>query len=458
MARALGFVGLIVVARALGETDLGRLSFATSVAALLSAATDFGLSTALVREIAREPQRTPTLLRAAGWLRLAGVGLIFAFAAGFWTLSSQSEAVRLLVVLACLTLPFSSFSAIGIAALRARQEMRVEAAVRIVVAIASLVALVVVVHQGAGIVGVALVQLGAMVLTFLLFFGWTTVQGLATGGDRADRRAVGCLVQACLPFAVGVILGGLSFKVDAVLLQYLVGDREVGVYVAAYRVLEGLLFFPGLLGAALLPALCAQMQEPGGRARRTSELVLKYCLIVGLPLAVLGGVHGHLLPVALFGAEFADSGRPMQILFVTTLPLWLSAVTSTIIAASPRPWTNTALAGLMVVENVALNLLLIPVLGAMGAALATAATETVGLLLGALWIGRRVFPLTGFLRAAAGPLLAGGLLAAAALAAPTPWLDLLLLPLYAGLLFALKAVPDHERRILMNLLRGSKAP
>jgi O-antigen/teichoic acid export membrane protein len=111
--------------------------------------------------------------------------------------------------------------------------------------------------------------------------------------------------------------------------------------------------------------------------------------------------------------------EPLRWLGVTTVFYGLNMLASTLLVARDRPLDFARICAVVVVLNISLNLILIPPLGATGAALAAAISSVALALMGAY----RIAGLTGRLRVRrsfAGPVAAGAAMAATMLGAPLP--------------------------------------
>lgn len=106
----------------LGDTGLGTLTLATTFAGTLGVLINFGVSTVLVREIARRPENTFALIKTAFLLRVAlgfavtivGIGAVYAL--------GYAPDLRFLVILCLLTTVTGQFSDILQSALRGLEE------------------------------------------------------------------------------------------------------------------------------------------------------------------------------------------------------------------------------------------------------------------------------------------------------------------------------------------------
>ncbi len=142
-------------------------------------------------------------------------------------------------------------------------------------------------------------------------------------------------------------------------------------------VLEGLTLVPRILGYALIPTMAAWAAT---RSEGVAELYRrgsKYLLLAGLPVAVFGLLESDRFITFLFGDAYAPSAAASRLLLPAATFMFLSNFGETTLACVNRWGTIVVVSTAALVVNVALNLLLIPRLGYLGAAWSTLVTEAV---------------------------------------------------------------------------------
>jgi len=185
-----------------------------------------------------------------------------------------------------------------------------------------------------------------------------------------------------------------------VMLEWLRGTREVGLYAAAYRFLDAIIPLAASVARPFYPRFSGLADRDVQGSRDLLEKTWKPLLGLSLPLTVGICFAAEPLTLVLFGSEFKDSVAPLQILIWGSLPLVLIMIPTQALMAADRVWPLVGVYGLSACVNILGNLVLIPRWGASGAATMTVACEwfnfgLVGILLrrefamgiewGALW-------------------------------------------------------------------------
>jgi O-antigen/teichoic acid export membrane protein len=218
------------------------------------------------------------------------------------------------------------------------------------------------------------------------------IVGVAAGNislrPNFDTALVRQLLAWALPLGVATLIFAVYSRIDIVLLSKLASNEQVALYGLAYRVVDGLAVLPQFVLVTLLPEFARLSAKRG----RFDELLQK--VFGGMQVAALAVV----VPVVLFARETIDliggsgfrGGAPvLQLLMVGVALSFLSATIGQAFVALNRQDRLVPMTLGVLVANVSLNLALIPVWGASGAALALALSEALHLAL--LWLFYRDF-------------------------------------------------------------------
>ncbi len=186
-----------------------------------------------------------------------------------------------------------------------------------------------------------------------------------------DRERLRSLMILAAPLGVGALFYIVHTRVDTLLLGYLRPVREVGLYGAAFKLLDlGTIAATTLLWP-LIPILSRSLGALAPDGLALARRIVEAVGVVALPVAATAPYVAGPVILALYGPAFIDAASVIGILAVVfvVLALCLAGVVINISAGRVQyDYWNTALA---VVVNIALNLVLIPRFGIVGAAYAT---------------------------------------------------------------------------------------
>jgi O-antigen/teichoic acid export membrane protein len=225
-----------------------------------------------------------------------------------------------------------------------------------------------------GVEGIAVIyligSLLALPLALMLLRGEVARPPLRLSLRRWPR-----LLVASLPIGVATAFATILFRVDMVMLRAYRSARDVGAYAGAYRLFEMTLFLCAGVGASALPAFsrlkASQRQELGALLRRTLLLVC----VPSIPLATLAAtIPGTLLHVA-YGGGYGSATDALRLLAPAIVLYPISFMCGYMLVAQGRVRPLVTVYGIVAVENIVGNLILIPWLSLRGAALGTTISE-----------------------------------------------------------------------------------
>ncbi len=170
---------------------------------------------------------------------------------------------------------------------------------------------------------------------------------------------------------IGSLLHFLNTRFDVLILSAFAPLAEVGAYAVAQLVSELVLVFPLSLGYVLRAQVAAEARTDSvsGAAIRLNGTLVAICvvlvLIAGPPTIIYG-----------FGPDFLDAIVPFLILVPAMWFMSTGGLVQNTLSGRGRPGLSSLLAGGVVIITLALDLLLIPSYGAVGAAIASACAYT----------------------------------------------------------------------------------
>ncbi len=186
-------------------------------------------------------------------------------------------------------------------------------------------------------------------------------------------------LRATTVFGFYVVLGNsigfLNTQVDSILIGYYMNPTEVGIYAVAVLLAQTLTLIPSAVQRVTAPAT-ATLYGKGDieGVRKLFYSTLKKSFLISVGSATLIAVFGPYIIALLFTEEYLMSYVPLLILLLGyAIDASFGAVGATLssIGKVHIPFRISAVCGVL---NVILNILLIPIFGISGAALATAAT------------------------------------------------------------------------------------
>jgi O-antigen/teichoic acid export membrane protein len=188
---------------------------------------------------------------------------------------------------------------------------------------------------------------------------------------RSSLKAAKNLMTDSSPLILSGIMKVVFLRIDQIMLAKMTNAAELGAYAVAVRLSEGFFFLPAILYASVFPAIV--------KAKETSDdlfyekLQRLYNLMAFMGYMVIGFLTFSSSQIIhlLYGEEFTASAEMLMILAWSLLFINLGTGRGAFLLS--MNWTRvhslTMAGGCLI--NVLLNLLLIPRMGGVGAAIAS---------------------------------------------------------------------------------------
>lgn len=367
-------VGLFVgtwVARYLGPEQYGLLSYVVAFVGLFSAIATLGLDGIVVRNIVRDPSSKEETLGTAFVLKLMGGMAALLLSLGSIIILRHSES--LVYWLVGITAAGIIFRALDPIDLWFQSQIQSKYVIYSRTTAFSLIS----------VIKIALILTAAP----LIAFAWAGMAEIALGSIgliivyqskgnnikawRANLICAKYLLRDSWPLILSGIMVTIYMRIDQVMIGSMVGNTEVGIYSAAVRLAEAWYFIPIAIVGSVFPSIVeakAISEELFyGRLQKLYNLMALMAYIVALPVTFMA----EWLVTILFGPAYARAGPMLAVL------IWAGMFTNLGVARSSflttMNWTRVHFmtVSLGCIINVALNYLLIPIYGGMGAVVAS---------------------------------------------------------------------------------------
>ena len=379
----------ILIARALGPQGKGSYELALASAALLSIMLGFSLPVGVTYVVARGRAN----LRALVW-QLAGVAALFGLLATaiLYALRRTSlspsfippEMENGIVILLALTACAMEASNYWRSILNGRQEIiranRGDLLSRAAHVVILLVAVGILARQRQPATPTLFITINLAVLVLTNFIFLRILRSALQPSSGPSGLAE--VVAYAFPCFLGNFIQFLNYRMDVFLINYFSGRDAVGLYTLAVSLGQMIWLVSRAAATVLLPNVAALQEAAAANAQRTAQIT-RVAFGLSLVSALALAISATPLVPLVFGNAFRPSVTPLLWLLPGIVVFSAANVVASYFAGIGKPRLNlyVALAGLAV--TIAFDLLLIPVLGIVGAASASPlsyATSTVAIV------------------------------------------------------------------------------
>lgn len=371
------FLFNLIVARHLGVAKFGTLSLALAFVTMFAVLTDLGLGVVTAREIARDPTVARRYVSNVLAVKLlASVVVILLVAALVNLIGFPSSTVRVVYVCS-LTVIEGAVTSYYCWVFQGFERMELAALTRIVQAGVLVVGAFLLSRRGAVVENYAFLYVGAGLLS-VLFAGIVASVRLVRPGLSIAPKVWWELLRPSLPIGLTVVFTMFYYWNGTTFLSKLQGDAAVGNYTAAYRLATGFVFVGVAFSGAVFPVLSRLFVANLQRLSHAMELALRFVTLLVLPMAVMCAVLAQPITSLVYGSGYEGSAIVLRVVAWWGALACINLLLSNFFLAANRPVVVTIQAGVSLGICVLGNILLIPRLGAVGAAISIVSAEAAG--------------------------------------------------------------------------------
>lgn len=385
-------VGLLVgiwVARYLGPEQFGLFSYAQSFVGLFAAIAGLGLDGIIVRELVKDPSKQAILLGTAFRLKLIGALLVLIALAVAVKLSHQDSLTTLLIFIIASATVFQSFNVIDFY-FQAKVLSKYIVYTNIVSLLISSIVKVALILNNAPLIAFAWVILFDSVVLMLgfvyVFQRYSKPQGELNGVQERDRlggnikelqfsktMAVS-LLKDSWPLILSGVTISIALRIDQVMIKEYLDITHVGYYSVGVRLAEVFAFIPMIIAQSLYPKI---IEMDFNKDRRVLRIIIRRVFYLLVILAVTVNLLSKFVVILLFGQDFLEGYVVLDIIIWTIPFTYLGIITNKIFIINNEQKTVFSKQFALTICNIILNVSLIPILGLVGAALATLLSDIV---------------------------------------------------------------------------------
>ena len=376
----MGVVATALVARYLGPTEFGVLSYAVALSTLVGLVGDFGLGGVVIREIVRESARLDVSLGTTFVLKLVGycLGVVVLWGVSLFAIPPGGIDRKVIMIVA-MSLPFRAVFDVIQCWFFSQVEAKYVTLARLGGLVLSTGYRLIMIAAGAALImfpwAHPLMSCAASI-TMTWFYRQQARIGIRSW-RFSSVRAKFLLKQSWAAFT-GYLFANLYISLDQIMLRWLVDSTEVALYSVSASKLQALAFFPVAIVGSIFPRLVSLRDQDQATYGRRLQQSFDFLCTSGTLMAVVLTVVATPLILLIYGEAYAGSSKILTVhgwmlpfVFVRVLfGRWIHIEECSMLSLRTQ--------AIGVVTNILLNVLLIPIYGAYGAAVGTLIAYMVG--------------------------------------------------------------------------------
>lgn len=377
------------VARYLGPDHFSTIAYALTIAAFLGPFSQLGLSSIVVRDLAREPDNSQEILGTTLFLR-AGAGLVCMLGAVLFLLAIETDfQIRLVGVLIAAQLLFQASDAIDYW-FQSRLESRYGVRSRMVVsfAVAGLKVVLILLKMPLWTFALAIsLEFGLVALALMMAYR----RHHASASWRFSKvRALSLLIEGS-SFMLSAIAITTYMRFDQFFIRHLVGSHALGLYAAVIPFSQVWQIIPLSVIASLVPVIAREADKGEAAYYRALRAMFLFLGLVSLAISLGIAMFAGLAVWLFLGPAYQEAVPVLQVYAFTNISVALGLAWNVWVSTSGKGkllLLNTVVGGIV---SILANLILIPRFGIMGAAVAANLSFVTSALLMNFFTCRKIF-------------------------------------------------------------------
>jgi O-antigen/teichoic acid export membrane protein len=385
MQKIISFTYFTILANNLVPEDLGKYYFAISFTTIFAIFIDLGLANVLTREVAKTKERSQELLSSVLFLKLLTYLFSIVSLVLLINLLDYPTITRHLVYLSAVCMTLDSFTLTFFAVIRGHHNLKYESITYIIFQIIVIGLGLTFLKLNLGLKWLILALISASAFNFIFSSSLLTFKWKLKIWPKYNPILIKTIISIAVPFALFGILQRLYMYLDTVLLSVIAGDKYVGLYQIAFKIIFAIQFLPMAFIASLYPAFAKYWSKNREQLVISFERAMSYLIIISLPISA-GIIFLADKIILLFKPEYIEAVIPLQIIIASLIFNFLNFPIGSLLNACDKQKINTINMGLTLTASVIINLLLINMYQAIGASITVLITNAFMFILGLYWV------------------------------------------------------------------------
>ncbi len=325
----LGLVSLAFITRYLGQAGFGEYTTIITFLTIFAVLADFGLTLVTVQMISgiNEKQQENKILNNLLGFRLSSIIFFLLLTPLIVWFFPYSQTIKIGIILTAPYFIFPALNQVIIGLLQKKLSMDRAALAEVISRLILLLGVVLVWHLNLGLRGILLTTIASGTTSFISHFVLARkFSRLKPAWDLTLWREI---IRRSWPLAITVILNLIYLRADIIFLSLFKGNNEVGLYGAAYRVVDVLTTLPFMFAGLILPVLTtAWLEKKGEFFHKIMQKSFDAMVIVAIPLVFGALLFAQQIMIVVAGEEFADSGPILKLLIIAVAAIFIGTIFS----------------------------------------------------------------------------------------------------------------------------------
>lgn len=325
LATALGLFALALMTRYLGQNGFGHYTTIVTFVSFFAIIADLGLTLVTVQMISTTKDETNKVVNNLLSLRLVSVLFFLGLAPLISLFFPYDHLIKLGIIIAAISFIFPALNQILVGLFQKNLKMEAVSLSEVFSRIVLVGGIYLVISQNTGLNGILWATVASAASSFLVLYLFS--KRLVKIKFQIDLSIWQQIIKKTWPLAITIVFNLIYLKADILILSLFKNPEAVGLYGAAYKIIDVLTTIPFIFAGIILPILSADWAnknpEHFGKILQKAFDVMVVCAI---PLVI--GTQFLAEPIMRFvaGNEFSGAGTILKILIIAIAAIFIGCL------------------------------------------------------------------------------------------------------------------------------------
>lgn len=365
-----------ITARYLGVEKYGLANYIISTVMLFTTFSTLGMEKITIKDILEKEESEEIIIGTSLYIRIIG-GIILTIISQItiYILNGKDLLSQLLGLIMGISMIFKAFEVIEYD-LQAKMKLKTISNIRFFAAIIVSVSRITVVVLDLGIIGFISTYLIETIMVSILLRIWYKKSKKTK--FKFNKQYAKKILSRCWYVAISGLMITLYMRIDQVMLGTMLNSKtENGIYSAAVRIAEMWYFIPTAIVASFQPMIVIKKKQNEKEYEKSVQRLYDIIAIIGIAFGILITLFGNIAVSLLYGEEYKGATEILKISVWAGLFATLGTARSVWLVVQNLQKYTLIYTSVGSITNITLNILLIPSMGAKGAAIATLIAQIV---------------------------------------------------------------------------------
>lgn len=374
ISTVLGLFSLALITRYLGQAGFGEYTTITTFLTFFAVIADLGLTLITVQMISGEAKDENKILNNLFSLRLISALFFIGLAPLTVIFFPYSSVVKIGVLITALSFIFPALNQVLIGLFQKKLNMDKSSLAEVISRLVLLGGIIISEKLSYGLTGILLTSVIASGSSFLLHYIFSLK--FATIKFEFDLSLWKLIVSRSWPLAITIVLNLIYLRADTLILSLFKDSETVGLYGAAYRMIDVLTTLPFMFAGLILPILTAAWLENNHDSfKKILQKSFDFMAIIAIPLVIGAQFLAEPIMIFIAGRDFVMAGEILKVLIFSVAAIFLGTMFSHAVIAINKQKKMISFYVFTSISSLAAYLILIPRYSYYGAAAVTIYSE-----------------------------------------------------------------------------------